>query len=158
MPLLVIGLCVATSPGAAPAPAAVGLARAADRRSRQRRHGDALRRSQPVDPGAGEDGANAPVIEMGYNFAFASHPELAGPGAITKQEARSLGDLCLTKRNPPDSMPRLPGASTLGERHAAAAGQAPRSRRDAREIPDQPGDLLPSWCRSTRTSIASSSR
>lgn len=39
-------------------------------------------------------GVNVLIVEVNYNFAFKSHPELAHDGAVTKDDARALAALC----------------------------------------------------------------
>jgi len=39
-------------------------------------------------------GVNVIVLEVNYRFAFRSHPELASPGAISRDQARSLAARC----------------------------------------------------------------
>jgi len=39
-------------------------------------------------------GVNVLVIEVDYNYAYASHPELRGPKPITRERARTLAETC----------------------------------------------------------------
>jgi hypothetical protein len=41
-----------------------------------------------------ELGVNTIVFEVGYRYAFTSHPELAQPIALTREQARSLSAVC----------------------------------------------------------------
>jgi hypothetical protein len=39
-------------------------------------------------------GVNAVVLEVNYNFRYASHPESAAPGGLTRDDARALAAAC----------------------------------------------------------------
>ena len=42
-------------------------------------------------------GVNVLIVEINYNFAFKSHPELTHDGAVTQEDARALAALCRAK-------------------------------------------------------------
>lgn len=97
-------------------------------------------------PGLAKRGVNALVIEVDYNFAFASHPELSHEGAITREQARSLGDLCRANGIRP-----IPSLNCLGHqswaRHTLALlSKHPDLDETPGKYPDNQGIYCRSWC------------
>jgi hypothetical protein len=91
-------------------------------------------------------GVNALVIEVDYNFAFTSHPELSVGNVITKKQARSLGDLCRANGIRP-----IPSLNCLGHQSWAKHTLALLSKHpDLDETPgkyaENQGIYCRSWC------------
>ena len=91
------------------------------------------------------DGGQRPDLEINYNFAFSSHPELRDSenNALRVEDARDLAATCRRHGRSPDPDVQLPGPPVVGADHVSLADQAPRVRRVARCRQGQSGNLLP---------------
>lgn len=150
VPLLVIGMCAAVSRGAAPAARRVPLIGVHVTVG----NSQALHRLSQSIPALGKMGVNALVIEVGYNFAFASHPELAGParpgspksGLITKQDARALGDLCRANGIRPIPCLDCLGHQSWGSHTLPLLAEHPDLDETPGKFPQNKGIYCRSWC------------
>lgn len=97
-------------------------------------------------PALAKIGVNALIIEVDYNFTFASHPELSGASAITKEQAGSLGGLCRANGIRP-----IPSLNCLGHqswaRHTGALlSKHPELDETPGKYPENQGIYCRSWC------------
>jgi len=107
---------------------------------------DALEKLRQSIPGLGKMGVNTLIIEVDYNFQFASHPELNMPGAITKGQARSFADLCRA-----NGIRLIPSLNCLGHQSWAAhtaplLAKHPELDETPGKYPDNEGIYCRSWC------------
>jgi len=91
-------------------------------------------------------GVNALVVEVDYNFAFASHPELSSPGALTKEEARTLGDLCRANGIRPVPCLNCLGHQSWAKHTLALLDKHPDFDETPGKYPQNQGIYCRSWC------------
>ena len=108
--------------------------------------GAALEKLRQSIPGLGKMGVNALIVEVDYNFQFASHPELNALGAITKEQARSFADLCRANGIRP-----IPSLNCLGHQSWAAhtaplLAKHPELDETPGKYPNNGGIYCRSWC------------
>ena len=97
-------------------------------------------------PALGKMGVNALVMEVDYNFVFASHPELNGPGALTKQEARALGDLCRANGIRPIPSLNCLGHQSWARRTLPLLAKHHELDETPGKYPENQGIYCRSWC------------
>ena len=97
-------------------------------------------------PALGKMGINALVLEVDYGFAFASNPEMVGPGAVTKEQAKSIGDLCRSSGIRPIPMLNCLGHQSWGTHTAALLSKHPELDETPRKYPNNEGIYCRSWC------------
>jgi hypothetical protein len=90
-------------------------------------------------------GVNAVVLEVNYNFRYASHPEVAAPGGLTRDDARALAAACKAH-----GIRLIPQLNCLGHqswrRNAAALLKAHPEFNETPDV-DRVNDLYClSWC------------
>jgi hypothetical protein len=89
-------------------------------------------------------GVNVVILEIGYGYAFTSHPELARPGGITREQARSLAKACNDK-----GIRLIPLFNCLGHQSWAKTTHPLLTQYpEFDETPDIPTDNPDIYCRS----------
>jgi hypothetical protein len=91
-------------------------------------------------------GINALILEVNYNFAYRSHPELSTPGAIDEDQARELAEVCRKHR-----IRLIPQFNCLGHQSWSKSTFALLTKYpeldETPNIPkDNPGIYCRSWC------------
>jgi hypothetical protein len=89
-------------------------------------------------------GVNTVVLEIGYGYAFQSHPELAQRGGVTREQARSLARVCRNK-----GIRLIPLFNCLGHQSWAKTTHPLLTQYpELDETPDIPKDNPDIYCRS----------
>ena len=107
---------------------------------------DGLEKLRQSIPGLAKSGVNSLIIEIDYNFQFASHPELNRPNAITREQARSLADLCRANGIRPIPSLNCLGHQSWAARTAPLLAKHPELDETPGKHPDNEGIYCRSWC------------
>ncbi len=89
-------------------------------------------------------GVNTIVLEVGYNFQFKSHPEIASGNGLTHEEAHDLAHFCRAH-----GIRIIPLMNCLGHQSwKEPPGALLKAHPEFEEIPDIPVDSKEFYCRS----------
>jgi hypothetical protein len=89
-------------------------------------------------------GVNALVLEVNYNFQYRSHPELAAPGGMTRDDARALSEACRAR-----GIRLIPMFNCLGHQSWDKVTFPLLAKHpEFDETPDVPADNKGIYCRS----------
>ncbi|MDH7502696.1 MAG: amidohydrolase family protein [Verrucomicrobiota bacterium] len=91
-------------------------------------------------------GVNVLILEVDYGFSWKSHPELATPGALTREDAEDLAELCRAR-----GIRLIPLFNCLGHQSWAKSTFPLLTKHpefdETPDIPtDNPGIYCRSWC------------
>jgi len=97
-------------------------------------------------PGLSELGINALILEVDYNFAYDSHPELRGPSPIQKADVRQIVQACRAQ-----GIRLIPQFQCLGHQSWAKHThpllvQHPEFDETPGQFPNNEGIYCRSWC------------
>jgi hypothetical protein len=97
-------------------------------------------------PALSKLGVNALILEVDYNFQFASHPELNSRGAITRDQAQQFASLC--KANGIRLIPSINclGHQSWARRTGTLLAKHPELDETPGKFPDNQGIYCRSWC------------
>lgn len=109
-------------------------------------NGAALERLRQSVPNLSKFGINALIVEVDYNFQFATHSELNTNSGITKQQAGEFADLC--KSNHIRLIPSLNclGHQSWAQRTGALLAKHPELDETPGKYPNNQGIYCRSWC------------
>lgn len=91
-------------------------------------------------------GVNLVVFEVNYRFAWKSHPELAQPGALTREQARALAETCQRLGIRLVPLFNCLGHQSWGKTTFPLLAKYPEFDETPRIPPDNPGIYCRSWC------------
>lgn len=91
-------------------------------------------------------GVNALVVEVDYNYAYSTHPELRGPNPVTKDRVRALVDECRT--NDVHLIPQFQclGHQSWGNVTFPLLALYPQFDETPGQFPNNEGIYCRSWC------------
>jgi len=91
-------------------------------------------------------GINSLVLEINYNFAFASHPELASPSALTKSQATQLARECRQRGLRPIPLFNCLGHQSWSKRTGPLLAKYPELDETPGQFPGNTNIYCRSWC------------
>jgi len=91
-------------------------------------------------------GVNLIVFEINYRFAWRSHPELAQPGALTREQAREFASVCRSNHIRLIPLFNCLGHQSWAKQTAPLLAKYPEFDETPRIPPDNPGIYCRSWC------------
>jgi hypothetical protein len=107
-------------------------------------HGGVPLLKRAIAEGVAPLGVNVLVLEVGYQFAFQSHPELADPGGLTRDDAHALAALCRAHK-----IRLVPQFNCLGHQSWASHTFSLLTKYpELDETPEAPRDNKGLYCRS----------
>lgn len=107
---------------------------------------DGLEKLRQSIPGLAKTGVNALIVEIDYNFQFASHPELNRPNTVTREQARSFADLCRANGIRPIPSLNCLGHQSWAARTAPLLATHPELDETPGKYPSNEGIYCRSWC------------
>src|SRR5205814_3734681 len=97
-------------------------------------------------PGLAKIGVNVLILEVDYNFDFASHPELKNDDPVTKEQAKSIGDLCRANGIRPIPEINCLGHQSWAEKTLTLLAKHPDLDETVGKYPNNKGIYCRSWC------------
>lgn len=91
-------------------------------------------------------GVNLIVFEINYRFAWKSHPELAQPGALAREQAREFATVCRSNHIRLIPLFNCLGHQSWAKQTAPLLAKYPEFDETPRIPPDNPGIYCRSWC------------
>jgi hypothetical protein len=91
-------------------------------------------------------GVNALVLEINYNFAFQSHPELRNAGALTKELAARLARTCRERGVRPIPLFNCLGHQSWSKQTGPLLRKYPELDETPGQFPENEGIYCRSWC------------